>query len=45
MSENQAKVLLQGCADYEGFNYWAFRDSFTSLRRRLTAGEDISNHR
>jgi len=44
-SEEEAKSLLQECADDEGVNYWALREVFTSLRRRLAADEDVSDHR
>jgi DNA helicase-2/ATP-dependent DNA helicase PcrA len=45
MSEDEAKALLQECAEDEGVNYWALSEVFTSLRRRLAADEDVSDHR
>src|SRR5450830_741950 len=45
MNDSEEKALLQECADDEGVDYWAFRAVFTSLRRRLAAGEDVGDQR
>ena len=43
MNEQEEKALVQECADDEGADYWALREVFTSLRRRLAAGDDVSD--
>ncbi|HEY0168669.1 MAG TPA: ATP-dependent helicase [Jatrophihabitans sp.] len=43
MNDQEEKDLVQECADDEGANYWALRAVFTSLRRRLAAGDDVSD--
>ncbi|MCZ1075260.1 ATP-dependent helicase [Rhodococcus sp. A5(2022)] len=44
MNDKEEKALLQECADDENIDFYAFREIFTSLRRRLAADEDVSDH-
>lgn len=45
LTDTEERALLEECADDEGVNYWALREVFTSLRRRLAAGEDVRDQR
>lgn len=45
MTSAEVRNLQQECADDVHTDVWALRDVFTSLRRRLAAGEDVSDHR
>lgn len=44
MSDEDEKTLLQRCAEDENVNFYALREVFTSLRRRIAAEEDVSKH-
>ncbi|MEI7058223.1 ATP-dependent helicase [Nocardioides sp. CCNWLW239] len=45
MTASEEKALLEQVADDEGVNFYALKDIFTSLRRRIAAGEDVSAER
>lgn len=43
MTTSQIKDLEQECADAVRVNVWDLRERFPGLRRRVVAGEDVSN--
>lgn len=43
MTPKEVKILQDQCADAEGANRYALREVFASLRRRVAAGEDVSD--
>lgn len=42
MTASEEKALLKQVANDEQVNFYALKDVFTSLRRRIAAGEDVS---
>lgn len=45
MTASEERALLEQVADAEQVNFYALKDVFTSLRRRIAAGEDVSAER